>query len=153
MRKEQEEAALQAVIDGLREATQDLRNQLEDKQAELAEAERSVSGLSTEKETIEMSKTLLMNRVQTARERVSSLEQKLVMVSEEKTKAEEKIIERRNETKKLKKEETNLTSAVENTITQESQLEAGYSIVSSSKQTNIKIVIIIQSYIRFFMID
>ena len=95
---------LQEVLDGLRDATSELRGQLESAQSELGEAERGVSGLSTEKESIQMSIKLVNTRIDTVDKEVIRTQEKLNTLQKEGDEARLKLGQLGNEKKGCDKE-------------------------------------------------
>ena len=91
-KKELEETQLQEVMDNLRESTKELRDKLEVSQAELADAERAVSGLSTEKETVAMAQKLIHSRLENTLKGIATAEEKLASAAADKKAAQETLV-------------------------------------------------------------
>lgn len=82
-RKVEEEAALEEIMQGLSGATTALRAQLEEVQGRLADADRKVASLVTEKEGIEMSAQLIKSRADTAAKTLNANQNKLNQLTDE----------------------------------------------------------------------
>ena len=91
-------------MDGLRDATSELRGQLESAQSELGEAERGVSGLSTEKESIQMSIKLVNTRIDTVDKEIIRTQEKLNTLQKEGEEARLKLGQLSNDKKGCDKE-------------------------------------------------
>jgi structural maintenance of chromosome 4 len=76
-KKAEEEAALEKIMEGLQEATAELRVSLEAAQAKLMVQEKAVASLQTEKESVETAVTLLQTRATTAAKSRGAAEDKL----------------------------------------------------------------------------
>lgn len=76
-KKVEEEAALEKIMEGLQEATAELRVSLEAAQAKLMVQEKAVASLQTEKESVETAVTLLQTRANTAAKNRATAEERL----------------------------------------------------------------------------
>jgi structural maintenance of chromosome 4 len=83
--KATEEAALDEIMQGLSAATASLRSNLEDVQGRLADAERKVSTLQTEKETVQTALQLQHSRASNAAKNLAGLKDKLQKLSNDET--------------------------------------------------------------------
>lgn len=82
-RKAEEEASLDEIMQGLSGATTALRDQLEVVQGKLADADRKVASLVTEKESVEMSAQLVRSRAAAAAKTLAANQNKLDRLNEE----------------------------------------------------------------------
>lgn len=76
-KKTEEEAQLEKIMEGLQEATAELRQSLEAAQGKLMVQEKAVASLQTEKESVETAVTLLQTRAATAAKNKAATEEKL----------------------------------------------------------------------------
>lgn len=76
-KKAEEEAQLGKIMEGLQEATQELRQKLEVAQGQLMVQEKAVASLQTEKESVETTVTLLQARATNAAKSRAATEEKL----------------------------------------------------------------------------
>ena len=82
-KKREEEENVEGIMEGLKEATAELRTELEVAQTGLTEAERGIASLQTESDTVRTSSDLIKKRVHKATNAVEKLKKKLVEVKEE----------------------------------------------------------------------
>ena len=90
-RKAEEEAKLDEIMKGLRDATESLRGDLEEAQVKLADAERGISTLQTEKETVSTSMQLLNDRAENASKAIQASEEKKKKIMVDRNSTQEKI--------------------------------------------------------------
>lgn len=128
-KKEAEEAALQEIMDGLREATKELRDKLEGSQVELAAAERAVSGLSTEKEAVAMGQKLIRGRVETVRKNTEEAESRLTQIAQEKVAHNKSLLERDQEKKQLEKRRVGVQSNIQSASDDEIKAQERYELI------------------------
>lgn len=96
-KKDQEEAQLQEIMDGLRDATKDLRDKLEATQIELGDAERGVSGQQTEKETVQLNINIINERVENINKNLAQSREKLSAIEVDKKAMAQSITDKEKE--------------------------------------------------------
>jgi uncharacterized protein (DUF3084 family) len=92
-KKQAEELVVEEIMAGMQDATRELRSHLEVAQINLADAERGISGLQTEKETICTSMQLASTRKDTANKNMLAAETKLTNCAEEHANLQGKVVE------------------------------------------------------------
>jgi len=90
-RKAEEEGKLDEIMKGLRDATEGLRGDLEEAQVKLADAERGISSLQTEKETVSTSMQLLNDRAENASKTIQASEEKKKIIMVDRHSTQDKI--------------------------------------------------------------
>ena len=144
--KAEEEAKLDEIMQGLQESTKGLRENLENAQVKLADAERGIASLQTEKETVLTSIQLLQSRAETAMKNISLTEEKLQKILIERESIQGKINgadkERASLEQRIKKlereidvkveEENNLQNNLRNAVTAAEEAKATVTLQQSS---------------------
>ena len=145
-RKMEEETQLEAIMEGLQGATVALRENLEGAQSKLADAERSIAGLQTDKEAIMTSIQLLNSRAENAMKQMQATEDKLHKISVEKAALHSSIASSDKDNAALvarakvlsglidakEQEEVSLQGAVHAALTAAEEAKATYSAQQSS---------------------
>jgi structural maintenance of chromosome 4 len=91
-KKAEEEAQLEKIMEGLQEATKELRARLEAVQTDLVVQEKAVSTIQTEKESVETSVKLLQARANAATKSMSATEDKLAKLRADMESTDAKIV-------------------------------------------------------------
>lgn len=137
-----EEAKLEEIMEGLQEATKELRASLEVSQSKLADAERAIASLQIEKESVSMSIKLLQSRAENATKSIAALEEKVSKANsersvtqlkitgagKEKADIEAKIVAIQREIDSKVDEEVKLQSKLRNAVTAAEEAKATVSL-------------------------
>lgn len=133
-RKAEEEAKLDEIMKGLRDATESLRGELEEAQVKLADAERGISSLQTEKETVSTSMQLLNNRAENASKSIVASEEKKNKINVERTQTRDKISSLKKESSEKQSKITELRKEIDSREKEEIDLQKKLRIAVSNAE-------------------
>lgn len=115
---------MEEIVAGMQEATQELRAQLETAQISLADAERGVAGLQTEKETICTSIQLVNSRKDSAIKNLALTEEKVSKCVNERAELQNKVAEAMRIKKAAEATSQKLQSRIKTLQQQELQIQS-----------------------------
>ena len=133
-RKAEEEAKLDEIMKGLRDATESLRGDLEEAQVKLADAERGISSLQTEKETVSTSMQLLNDRAENAAKTIQTSEDKKKKIIVDRTATQEKISALKKESADKQSKVTQLQKEIDTREKEEIDLQKKLRVAVSNAE-------------------